>query len=107
MTETKWRDSKAYKTWLGIHGRKKRVRITWLARARLLSGLSVVQAAKAAGLNWRSWQAWERVGKARREPDGRSTMALLNFFAHVPCAIARGASRCVTVDPNTLDEVRP
>lgn len=97
-----WRESRAGKRWLALYGHRKKVRMTWLARARLLSGQSVAQAAKACGLSPRTWEAWERVGKERKEPSGDAVIKVLQHFAHVPYAVARGAERFVTVDPSTL-----
>lgn len=76
-----WRESRAGKRWLALYGHRKKVRMTWLARARLLSGQSVAQAAKACGLSPRTWEAWERVGDTWRRPDPRSAFALIQRYS--------------------------
>lgn len=65
---TKWQDTRAGKRFLAAHGHKKRVKMTWLARARILSGFTTKEAAWFCDLNPRSWEAWERIGRARATP---------------------------------------
>lgn len=64
-----------------MNGHRKKVRMTWLARARLLSGQSVAQAAKACGLSPRTWEAWERIGRTWRRPDPQATYALIRHYS--------------------------
>lgn len=124
-----WRESRAGKRWLAVnkvqrivwtehdgtpcdppdieyspHPRKQRVKMTWLARARLLSGQSVAQAAKSCGLSPRTWEAWERVGKTWRRPDPQSTYALVQRY---PILSLHGLveSPCAVVNPATLEVV--
>lgn len=75
-----WRESRAGKRWLALYGHRKKVRMTWLARARLLSGQSVSQAAKACGLSPRTWEAWERVGKDHKEPSVKAAVAIWRHY---------------------------
>lgn len=77
-----WRESRAGKRWLAMYGHRKKVRMTWLARARLLSGQSVAQAAKACGLSPRTWEAWERVGKERRTPDSPAANLIVEHYGY-------------------------
>lgn len=98
MTDTDWKSTPAGKAFLVRHGRKKKVRITWLARARILSGMSVAQAAKACRLNPRTWEAWEQ---GRRAPDGGATGRILNVYAMQPIHLF--GERYVRVNPQTLE----
>jgi transcriptional regulator with XRE-family HTH domain len=98
-----WRTTRAGKRWLALYGHRKKVRMTWLARARLLSGQSVAQAAKACGLSPRTWEAWERVGEARREPEGRMATRLLYSYSE-PLHLY-SATPYVTVSPATLEVI--
>jgi transcriptional regulator with XRE-family HTH domain len=100
MTTTTWQSTPAGKAFLLRHGRKKKVRITWLARARILSGQSVAQAAKACGLNPRTWAAWEHGGKAP------SSRALIPLTARYDCTTYDLVeARFTIVDPATLNVV--
>jgi transcriptional regulator with XRE-family HTH domain len=100
MTTTTWQSTPAGKAFLLRHGKKKKVRITWLARARILSGQSVAQAAKACGLNARTWAAWERDAK---KPCADAIFCIL---AHFDDALRLGmlvTQREVTVSTATLE----
>jgi hypothetical protein len=102
MTTTTWQSTPAGKAFLLRHGKKRKVRITWLARARILSGQSVAQAAKACGLNARTWAAWERVGAKWKSPSGWATENILSHFTIRP-AITCNLKPFVTVNPATLE----
>jgi hypothetical protein len=102
---TDWRTTRAGKRWLALYGHRRKVRITWLARARLLSGQSVAQAAKACGLSPRTWEAWERyhnwkpphyngVKAITIQPWGRS-LAVNDLLIHPYC----------TVNPSNLEVI--
>ena len=95
-----WRESRAYRKWFGLHRRKKTVRITWLARARLLSGHSVTEAAKACGVEPRSWERWEQ---GRSEPPTKATLAISNVY---PIPLSALLNPYVTVRPATLEVLR-
>jgi hypothetical protein len=102
MTTTTWQSTPAGKAFLLRHGRKKKIRITWLARARILSGQSVAQAAKACGLNPRTWAAWEVVGAGGKEPAGPAVVRLMMHFQgllHIPLS----GKRTMPVNPATLE----
>lgn len=99
---TDWRNTRAGKRWLALYGHRKRVRMTWLARARLLSGQSVAQAAKACGLSPRTWEAWERVGNERSDPDGAALLRILRTFSAADLGYAARSPYC-TVSPATLE----
>jgi len=100
MTDTTWQQSPAGRVFLRRHGHKKRVRITWLMRARLLSGQTVAGAAKACRLNRRSWENWEQ---GRREPSGRAMLSLLASLPDASTGAARGVAAFLTVNPQTLE----
>lgn len=100
-----WRESRAGKRWLALYGHRKKVRMTWLARARLLSGQSVAQAATACGLSPRTWEAWERVGDARKEPDPAQATIVATTIPLPLGAHNLYALPYVTVDPSTLKVV--
>jgi transcriptional regulator with XRE-family HTH domain len=101
MTTTTWQDTPAGKAFLLRHGKKKKVRITWLARARILSGQSVAQAAKACGLNARTWANWEQ---GRRFPDGSVAGVLVERYGYPAFSFEMLFSkRRVRVSPATLE----
>ena len=102
MTDTTWQQTKAGKRWLLANGHRKRVKMTWLARARLLSGMSVAQAAKATGLNARTWEAWERIGEARRAPSGEAGGRIWLHFGPTLIGITLYSHPYVFVNPLTL-----
>lgn len=68
MTNIDWRETAAGRKWLALHGNRAKVRTTWLTRARVLSGWTQREAAKALGLSARTWPTWEYVGKERSAP---------------------------------------
>lgn len=104
MTETDWKSTPAGKAFLVRHGHKKKVRITWLARARILSGMSVAQAAKACRLNPRTWAAWEVVGNGRRTPNGAVAGYIVEHFGYPAFSFAMlFSSPYVRVNPQTLE----
>ena len=95
-----WRESRVYRKWFGLHRGKKRVRITWMARARLLSGHNVAQAAKACGVAPRSWERWEQ---GRSEPPTKVTMKIMGIY---PIPMAALLDPYCTVSPATLEVLR-
>lgn len=94
-----WRESRAYRKWFGLHGRKKTVRITWLALERLKAGHNVKQAAEACGVAPRSWERWEQ---GRSEPPTKATLAISNVY---PIPLSALLDPYVTVRPATLEVV--
>lgn len=101
---TDWRTTRAGKRWLALYGHRKKVRMTWLARARLLSGQSVAQAAKACGLSPRTWEAWERTTK-RKRPQGEEVTVLHVTYRGVLPVGALYWEPFVTVNPATLEVI--
>lgn len=99
-----WRESRAGKRWLAMNGHRKKVRMTWLARARLLSGQSVAQAAKACGLSPRTWEAWERVGDTWRRPDPEAAFTLTQRYEILGLGTLVTSPYC-RVNPATLEVV--
>lgn len=102
---TKWQDTRAGKRFLAAHGHKKRVKMTWLARARILSGLTMKEAAAACGLGARSWEAWERVGRTRSEPRGICVQIITqrNWADRGLSVFQLTSTPYVTVNPQTLE----
>jgi hypothetical protein len=103
---TDWRTTRAGKRWLALYGHRKKVRMTWLAWARLQDGDSVAKAARKNGLSPRAWEAWERMVN-RKTPGPRALSILLCAYPmFVPFAWARFVGRpYVTVNPATLEVV--
>lgn len=103
MTDTDWKNTPAGKAFLVRHGHKRKVRITWLARARILSGMSVAQAAEVCMLNPRTWAAWEVVGVRHRRPSGASAASLITRYGLVGLGFVRLFTKpYVRVNPQTL-----
>ncbi len=100
MTETDWKHTPAGKKFLLLHGDKKHVQMTRLAHARLCRGWSVADAARACGLNRRTWEAWEQF---RKMPSAASLMALAVVFPEVRAGLA---NPWVTVSTKSLKVVK-
>lgn len=101
---TKWHDTRAGKRFLAAHGHKKRVRMTWLARARILAGLTVGDAARLCGLSRRSWEGWELVGRGHHAPGLMESLVLARLAWPEPITAEQlSASPYVVVTPQTLE----
>ena len=92
-----WRETRAGKRWVSMYGHRKRMKITWLARARLLSGQSVAQAAKACGLSPRSWERWEQ---GRSSPPSAAAIVIIDRY---PVPLSALLDPYVRVNPATLE----